>query len=169
VAVYVSRDKDVLDYWINDPVESDVQAAVTVIGRDRREDLHAVGTYYRVDLRHANLSGLEMKQMHLEGIDFDGSNLTDAHLTWSCLDGGSFYNALVRASHVQMASLRGASLTGSYWIRSDASGSDMARATFDPIFTMRGQSAPFGLTNLTGAPVDAAPRDCVIPKEPPSR
>lgn len=107
------------------PAQSDIQAAVSVIGR-----LPGRGT---IELRGANLAGLRLEGVDLSGADLsevnlsnaelEGANLEGANLTGSSLGGASAVGARFTRAILQAANLRGANLAAadlSYSLLSEA-------------------------------------------------
>jgi hypothetical protein len=129
------------------PPASDVQAALTVIGRRRimervlvrlnltnahipKADLHRANLFAvdlsGADLTDANLTGADLTAAHL-----GGANLTDANLTGANLDGASLY----RAKGVARGQLELACGTGVYDL-------DQLDPPFDPPPTMKPCAGP---------------------------
>ena len=112
------------------PLEADVQAALTVIGRRdaqrdvQRIDLKGAGltranlgaANLRIaDLFRADLSGADLFRADLTGADLTGAHLTGAHLLLACLRGANLSAADLTGADLSGAYLAGADLTGAYW------------------------------------------------------
>jgi len=88
---------------------SDVQAALTVLGRrDTKRDTRSV------DLTGADLTGAHLRSAQLTGMDLTGTDLRDADLRHADLTGTSLVNADLR-----YADLRYAKLAGAFFLRRD--------------------------------------------------
>lgn len=102
------------------PVATDVQAALTVLGRrDTRNDKDVYPDLSGACLRQASLRGAYLAGANLSKADFGGSDLTGAWLTAANLRHTEFdsenspYTSLVDANMVG-ADLRGAKFSGAY-------------------------------------------------------
>ena len=132
---------------------SDVQAALTVIGRRRRE-LDRAGDALdlrRSDLRGADLKGLDLRgaclaEVHLEeaslaGAQLDGADLRQAHLGRADLVEANLRGANLREAdleaaylveaHLENADLVGAHLEGAYLGGAYLEGADLGNAHLD--------------------------------------
>jgi uncharacterized protein YjbI with pentapeptide repeats len=120
----------------NGPLATDVQAALTVIGRrvaigTGRPDLanahipkaqlngaHLSGAVLSgANLNDANLSGAHLNEADLRGAQLRGANLNDAHLNRTILNGANLN-----------ADLNGANLSGAHLSGVDLSGADLGNA-----------------------------------------
>jgi uncharacterized protein YjbI with pentapeptide repeats len=116
---------------VNDRPATDIQAALTVIGR-RKEGPG------EVDLSGANLSGAHLDGADLSGADLDRAHLSAAHLSGAHLDGANLDGANLDRAHLFGAHLDGADLSGAdldrahlsgaYLISADLFGADLDRA-----------------------------------------
>ncbi|WP_345469283.1 pentapeptide repeat-containing protein [Actinoallomurus oryzae] len=129
----------------------DVQAALTVIGRNRfpgltetvdltSVDLHAKNLD-RMSLPRVNLHDANLTRAHLIGADLTGASLTDADLTDALLNdadltGAKFTSgalqpsgANLKGAHLNGADLRGADLTGADLRGADLTGADLGTNT----------------------------------------
>jgi uncharacterized protein YjbI with pentapeptide repeats len=94
---------------------TDVQAAVTMLGRlPRRPDVS------RGDLSEAHLAGAELKEANLTDADLNGADLTDADL-----DRATLTNAELNRAHLTGAGLNEADLSGAQLNRADLSGAEL--------------------------------------------
>jgi hypothetical protein len=87
----------------------DVQAALTVLSRDRRSDdqpLDLNGT----DLRRAQLVGAHLERTDFSGAHMEGAQLDDAHLERAILVGANLTLAHLSHAHLERAILVGANL-----------------------------------------------------------
>jgi hypothetical protein len=87
-----------------DPPASDVQAALTVLGRVRPlKDK----TRRRIDLSRADLRSADMR-----GARLDGVVLGESHLEWATMTGAQLEGAVLTEAHMDHADLSDATLTG---------------------------------------------------------
>jgi len=94
-----------------EPPASDIQAALTVIGRRvARED--AVPHFHNAHIPKADLTGAYMMGADLSGADLTGANLTGANLTGANLMGANLTGASLTGADLVRANLTGANLTG---------------------------------------------------------
>jgi uncharacterized protein YjbI with pentapeptide repeats len=86
---------------------TDVQTAVTVLGRrpDREERVP-------LDLRHTDLRGVDMTMAHLERTSLDGAHLEGATLVGTYLTRASLYGAYLQHANLSKAHLEHATLGG---------------------------------------------------------
>jgi len=120
------------------PIRSDVQAALTVIGRrDQKRDIRPIdltgAVLTRAYLVRADLTGADLTGAHLTGANvygghltraqFAGADLTRAHLACVDLAGAQLKNATLRGTDLTDAKLDGADLQGA-----DLYGADLMRA-----------------------------------------
>jgi uncharacterized protein YjbI with pentapeptide repeats len=130
------------------PIRSDVQAALSVIGRrDREHDIRPIdltgADLTRADLTGADLTGADLTGAHLTGANvygarlagaqFTGADLTSAHLARVDLAGAHLENAILRGTDLTDAKLGGAALDcadlyGADLIRADLTGADLTGA-----------------------------------------
>jgi len=127
------------------PIRSDVQAALTVIGRrDQKREIRPIdltgADLTRADLVGADLTGADLTGAHLTGANvygghlsraqFAGADLTRAHLACVDLAGAQLKNATLRGTDLtdaklDRADLHGADLYGSDLIRADLTVADL--------------------------------------------
>ena len=91
-------------------VADDIGAALGVLSRRTMIVDGAASELERVDLRDAELDGLDIPQ-----VCFAHSNLDGAHLTGAKLAGATLSDALLRRTDLSGADLRGADLTRETW------------------------------------------------------
>ena len=112
-------------------IRSDVQAAVTVVGRrDAKRDIRPIdltGAHLaradlrdadlaRVDLRDADLARVNLRDADLAGADFTRADLQDADLTGAILGGADLTGANLRRASLFGADLAAACLIGTHLI-----------------------------------------------------
>ena len=115
--------------------EIDIQAALTVIGRRKGQELPDLA---KVNIRGANLSGA-----NLRGADLDSANLNSAYLSSASLSGANLIGA----------NLAGANLTSANLIRVDLTGADLSGANLG-LADLNG--AYLSGANLSGANLSGA-------------
>jgi uncharacterized protein YjbI with pentapeptide repeats len=105
---------------------TDVQAALTVLGRRANSDKTGFGAdpkFGIVDLRRAHLEGARLEGAHMEGAHFEGAHLDrvhleDAHLNGAhlgaVLDGKYVNGAVMNGAYLNRANLTDAHLEDSY-------------------------------------------------------
>ena len=125
----------------NDHPATDIQAALTVIGR-RADGPGAVA------LSGANLAGAILTQ----------ANLNDAELTRADLSGAELSGAFLRGSSLFHANLSGAHLTSAYLSHANLSNANLASATLTSayLFSANLRGAILLDANLTGAHLTSA-------------
>lgn len=99
--------------------QTDVQAILTVLGRDDPPD--AFSERHKLDLRHTDLRGAEFWDAHLEWTDFWGAHL----------EGAQFWGAYLRHAKFDHAYLAGANLRGAKLEHATLDGADLTGAIFD--------------------------------------
>ena len=118
------------------PPATDVQAALTVIGRRKptpgRVDLSGVNIP-RVDLSEAQLADAYLMDADLEGADLSGSHLkgaflNGAHLEGAHLNGSHLEGAILDEAHLEGARLNGAHLEGAVLDEAHLEGADLSSA-----------------------------------------
>jgi uncharacterized protein YjbI with pentapeptide repeats len=122
------------------PIRSDVQAALTVIGRrDQQLDIRPVdltgADLSRAHLVRADLAGADLTGAHLTGANvyggqltcarLAGADLTSAHLACVDLVGAQLKNAALRHTVLTDAKLDGADLHGADLVGADLTGADL--------------------------------------------
>jgi hypothetical protein len=115
--------------WLNAPVDEDVQAAMTVLGRRRLD--YEQGDSRRLNLRFVNLRGLDLKSAHLEGFDLEGANLQDADLSDACLCGAALKGVLLNQTRLERSDLRRADLSGAVFLNHRTRGADLREAIIE--------------------------------------
>jgi uncharacterized protein YjbI with pentapeptide repeats len=100
------------------PLPTDIQAALTVIGRRSasrsgvdRIDLSGVD---RIDLRGASLVSADLVDANLADANLAGANLTNAHLSGAYLTWANLFNANLTGADLVGADLTRASLSGAH-------------------------------------------------------
>jgi hypothetical protein len=133
------------------PFPTDIQAALTVIGR--RSDGQGVVDLTKAniagaDLAYAHLNGADLAYAHLNGADLTRANLTGANLVFIDLARADLTGAILAYAHLNGANLRGAQLRVA-----DLSGADLTEADLTGA-NLHGLILPGAIlsgTNLTGA------------------
>lgn len=101
------------------PVQTDIQAALTVIGRRNvRQDRG------RIDLRGADLRNAYLNRANLTSANLARTNLTNASLRSADLKGANLYRAIING-----ADLTEANLTEAYLCRADLTNATLTAAT----------------------------------------
>ncbi|MEH1907639.1 pentapeptide repeat-containing protein [Nostoc sp.] len=90
-------------------IRTDIQAALTVIGRRNTENEQEK---QRLDLSNIDISGVDLIKANLERADFISSNLEGALLMQARLQNAEFYNANLRSVVLSEANLQKAYLSG---------------------------------------------------------
>jgi len=130
----------------DEPPATDIQAALTVIGR--RTEIGTGG----VDLANAHIPNADLTRAHLDYANLEGANLNDAYLNGAHLEGayliGAHLSAFLNDAHLNgailvFATLTGALLNGAHLESADLRGAHLERAD------LRG-------ANLNGATMDGA-------------
>ncbi len=109
---------------------TDVQAALTALGRRQRMDGEPALDLRITDLRGADLVGADMRGAllffaHLEGAYlWGGAHLEGAHMEGACLDGAKLMDVYLRGADLRGVSLRGADLSSAH-----LDGTDLGPAT----------------------------------------
>jgi uncharacterized protein YjbI with pentapeptide repeats len=142
---------------VNDKAATDVQAALTVIGRraEGQGDVNLVGaSLVNADLNHANL-----RSAKLEHSDLTSANLMEANLAHASLDDAHLDGALLLGANMLLVSLGGAHLTHTTLAYVNLTGASLVFAD------LRGASlvlSHLGDTNLRNADLtDADMRDAL--------
>jgi hypothetical protein len=110
--------------------DTDVQAALTALGRRDRMDGEPPLDLRYTDLRGADLVRADLKGAllfgaHLEGAYlWGGAHLEGAHMEGACLDGAKLMDVYLRGADLRSVSLRGADLSGAH-----LDGTDLGAAT----------------------------------------
>jgi len=148
---------------------SDVQAAVTVIGRrDRRYDHQPVNlmavALVSADLAEADLTGAILAGADLTGANLIGANLTRADLTGVDLSDTDLSGANLTAAVLARADLIGTGLTDANLLRADLrdanlTGTNLSRAVFTDA----------DLTSVSFGPHGADAAGIVVYEMPPRR
>ncbi|MGY5015103.1 pentapeptide repeat-containing protein [Streptomyces sp. 900105755] len=104
------------------PLDVDVQAALTVLGRRPNPDGTPIGDLRRIDwhntdLEHANLqlidlTGADLRGAQLRGADLRGTDLTGAQLTGADFRGANLMGVDLREVDLRGVDLRGVDLGG---------------------------------------------------------
>ncbi|QSJ18398.1 pentapeptide repeat-containing protein [Nostoc sp. UHCC 0702] len=131
-------------------LRTDIQAALTVIGRrnteieqaNQRLDLHNIDIR-RADLREANLQGANLYQANLQGAILTRANLQKADLMRANLQG-----AYLMGANPQGASLYQANLQGAYLMGANPQGANLYQANL--------QGADLYQANLQGVDLSEA-------------
>jgi hypothetical protein len=114
-------------------MSTDVQAALTVIGRrdatrdKRAPDLHRIRIPY-ADLSGADLSGANLFRANLTNVTLAGANLTGAHLFDADLTGADLLRANLFRADLTDADLSGANLFRANLTDADLTGADLTDA-----------------------------------------
>jgi hypothetical protein len=109
---------------------TDVQAALTALGRRQRIDGEPAMDLRITDLRGADLVGADLRGAllffaHLEGAYlWGGAHLEGAHMEGACLDGAKLMDVYLRGADLRGVSLRGADLSSAH-----LEGTDLSAAT----------------------------------------
>jgi hypothetical protein len=127
-------------------VADDVGAALAVLSRRRMIVDGAGSELERVDLRDAELDGLDIPQ-----VSFAHSNLDRAHLTGGKLGGATLSDALLRGTDLSGADLRGADLTradldGAILLGADLTGAELGDASLRGVIADNTTTWPAGFT-----------------------
>ena len=96
-------------------VSTDIQAALTVLGRRANSDRPGFGSdprYGIVELRNTDLGGANLADVHFEGAHLKGAHLDDGHLDRIHLTNGHLNDAVLYGTVLKGAGLQGADLTG---------------------------------------------------------
>ncbi len=145
---------------------TDVQAALTVIGRrsrwhghgeERRLDLDATDLR-RADLSNAHLEGADLRGAHLKraylrGAHLERANLVAAHLEGADLRGAHLERANLVVAHLEEAHLDGAHLEGANLTAAEG----LTHAQIDSAHTDDTTVLPAYLTSPTPAPEEPPP------------
>jgi uncharacterized protein YjbI with pentapeptide repeats len=152
----------------NGPPATDVQAALTVIGRRK-----AIGTG-TPDLAHANipkavLSGADLRGADLSDTNLSGSNLTGADLTVAVLNGANLSDANLSSTfqtHITSSigysrvsrGGRAANLTNASLLNADLRGANLSGANLSVAYLIGAHlsGADLSHANLTGAHLNGA-------------
>ena len=115
---------------------TDIQAALTVIGRRAHSrDTRVIdlsGARIRgaklegANLHRVNLRGANLAEVNLTGADLSGANLVEAHLSYAYLADTNLSNAGLDLAYLSNANLRGANLHGA-----GLAGANLRRANLD--------------------------------------
>ena len=109
-------------------VRTDVQAAVTVIGRrDVTKDTDRL-LLIAVDLRHADISGANLSGANLFAADPSGADLSQADLSQADLSQADLSAALLSHANLSGALLSEANLSGAHLSQADLSKADLSGA-----------------------------------------
>jgi hypothetical protein len=94
------------------PPATDIQAALTVIGRRKAGIPNLANAHIpKADLYGADLSGANLSGANLSGADLSGANLSDAHLIGAGLSGAHLIGADLSRVNLTDANLTGAKLS----------------------------------------------------------
>ncbi len=75
----------------------------------------------RLSLAYANLSGVSLLWLHLQGMDFRNADLSDADLRWAHLEGVDFRGAKMEGADLRGAHVDGARIDYETFIQVDTS------------------------------------------------
>ncbi|MFI6249033.1 pentapeptide repeat-containing protein [Streptomyces sp. NPDC051016] len=147
--------------------KEDTQAALTVLGRrpDREEE-------FQLDLRHADLRGVNLSKArlglailigahleganlikaHLEEADLNGANLDKAKLSYACLSGAKLSSAQMADADLgyvdlQDATMKNACLKGAWMVRASLRETDLEGADLEDAYLRKASLT--GAFNLT--------------------
>lgn len=114
------------------PVATDVQAALTVLGRrDIRNDKDVHPNLSGACLREASLQGAYLAGANLSNSDFGGSDLTGASLTRANLRRAEFRSKIRPHTSLVDANMIGADLRGTMFVGADLGGADLTETMRD--------------------------------------
>jgi Pentapeptide repeats (8 copies) len=119
----------------------DVQAAITVVGRRRRD---AKRDILPINLFGAHLTRAHLTGAHLTGARLTGADLTRAELTEAHLGGARLTRADLRGADLTYADLRSARLAGADLAGADLSGADLSGANLANATWPEGVQVPEG-------------------------
>jgi len=128
------------------PPTTDIQAALTVIGRRA-----AIGTG-RVDFANAHIPKAELYRANLSGADLSGADLSGANLSAALLSAAALSGADLSGAILTGANLRGADLIGAH-LSATLTGADLSTANLSAaILTGANLRGAFLIgANLSGA------------------
>ena len=117
--------------------------------RDSVADI-AIGTAWRGELNHADLSDAYLGGQILRGYDLSNANLSGADLSnvnavYTNFSGANLSNTNWQSANLGFANFSGAVLTGGYWMAANLSGADLSNATIDGNLTCLIGSCPVAL------------------------
>ncbi|MEH2240587.1 pentapeptide repeat-containing protein [Nostoc sp.] len=150
----VENAKPLINYWMNSKkpeeieqkpkLQTDIQAALTVIGRRNKNDQQN----QRLDLSNINIRGAKLREGNLQKADFSKGNLQKADFSKANLQEATLIEA-----NLQGAILRGANLQGAILIEANLQGAILIEANLQKAILWKGnlQKADFGEANLQGA------------------
>jgi len=109
------------------PVSTDVQAALTVIGRRGHQNDPKAKTICldSTNLTKANLQGAYLQRANLETANLEGANLKDAYLKGAYLQGANLRGANLKNAYLQGAYLQEANLEGADFSKSHLEGAHL--------------------------------------------
>jgi uncharacterized protein YjbI with pentapeptide repeats len=124
------------------PLATDIQAALTVIGRRKLvgESLDLTGAHipkanlFGADLSRANLFGANLDDANLDGANLTGANLNNADLSRANLFGANLFGANLTDANLIGAILTGAILTGANLRGADLRGAKVTQAQLDEAY-----------------------------------
>ncbi len=139
----------------NIPIDIDIQAALTVIGRRNSEkDLPNL----RLDLSKTDISGALLTEANLQGATLSKANLQGAYLKDAKLQGADLTEANLQGAKLWGAELQKAKLRGTKLERAVLNGAELQGAILDGanlkyayLWYIKLQEAQLKLTNLEGA------------------
>ncbi len=109
---------DYADIRAEQPIPSDVKAAISVVGRrDAKRDTGPL-----------DLTGTDLIGARLYGADLSRARLRGADLIWADLRGSELRDAYLDAADLRRAYLDGADLRGAYLTGADLRGADLTGA-----------------------------------------
>ncbi|RCJ36987.1 hypothetical protein A6770_15295 [Nostoc minutum NIES-26] len=151
--------KPLIHNWLNDKTAeaqqnpkicTDIQAALTVIGRREFEN---DPENQRLDLRNIDIKGANLFQANLQKAIFTGSNLQMADLNEAKLQESDLHGAYLVDASLRVAQLQGAKLNRANLQRADLGGAYLQKAF---LCGANLQWTSFYKTNLQGTEFDGA-------------
>jgi uncharacterized protein YjbI with pentapeptide repeats len=152
----------------DDKLTTDVQAAVTVLGRLPQRRHVSRGNLEGAHLQGANLEGAHLEGAHLRGAHLQGANLDLAHLEGAILQQAHLEGAFLQQAHLEGAELLWAKLEGAVMGLAILKGAILMEANLKGAWLQHAhlegadlrtadlESAQLWGTNLRGANLDGA-------------
>jgi hypothetical protein len=135
-----------------DKPTTDVQAALTVIGRRIKGpgaiDLANVGIPGAILESHADLSGANLSGTDLSNANLSNADLTGARLTKANVSGANLFGANLSGTDLSSANLGNADLFGARLTKANLSGADLTSARLTKVYL---SGADLSGANLLGA------------------
>lgn len=115
-------------------------------------------SFFRPDLRSADLAGLSLRQIDFTGADLDGANLAKCSLSGARLTGASLQGTNLECAKLREATMSDSCLIGAHLENADLHSADLNGATLDNASLNHAnlESANLSMASLVGTDLSAS-------------